>query len=81
MRNLIFAGAAAIACTAVPAIAQDVAVDADGTGYVLTDEQQTMSRALAARPTISQWIGPTARSRRKSCAANSVAPMISLSWP
>ena len=42
MRNLIFAGAAAIAFTAVPAIAQDVAVDADGTVYVLTDEQQTM---------------------------------------
>ena len=41
MRNLIFAGAAAIAFTAVPAIAQDVAVDADGTVYVLTDEQQT----------------------------------------
>ncbi|MFI8667562.1 hypothetical protein ACIGGE_14125 [Qipengyuania sp. NPDC077410] len=42
MRNLIFAGAAAIAFTAVPAIAQDVAVGADGTVYVLTDEQQTM---------------------------------------
>ncbi len=42
MRNLIFAGAAAIAFTVTPAIAQDVAVDADGNVYVLTDDQQTM---------------------------------------
>ena len=42
MRNLILAGAAALAFTAAPAIAQDVAVDADGNVYVLTDAQQTM---------------------------------------
>ena len=42
MRNLILAGAAALAFTTVPAVAQDVAVDAEGNVYVLTDEQQTM---------------------------------------
>jgi hypothetical protein len=42
MRNLILAGAAALAFTAAPAVAQDVAVDAEGNVYVLTDEQQTM---------------------------------------
>ncbi|MBX7480990.1 hypothetical protein [Qipengyuania qiaonensis] len=42
MRNLILAGAAAIAFTAAPAMAQDVAVDAEGNAYVLTDEQQVM---------------------------------------
>lgn len=42
MRNLILAGAAALAFTAAPAIAQDVAVDSDGTVYVLTDMQQGM---------------------------------------
>ena len=42
MRNFVLAGAAALALTAVPAIAQDVAVDANGDVYVLTDSQQTM---------------------------------------
>lgn len=42
MRNLILAGAAALAFTAAPAIAQEVAVDAEGNVYVLTDEQQVM---------------------------------------
>ncbi|TMM50152.1 hypothetical protein [Qipengyuania marisflavi] len=42
MRNLILAGAAALAFTAAPAIAQDVAVDANGNVYVLTTDQQTM---------------------------------------
>lgn len=41
MKNIVLAGAAALAFTAVPAAAQDaVAVDADGEVYVLTDEQQ-----------------------------------------
>ncbi len=40
MKNLILAGAAALAFTAAPAIAQDVAVAQDGTVYVLTDVQQ-----------------------------------------
>lgn len=42
MKNVILAGAAALAFTAVPAMAQDVAVDADGNVYVMTDAQQTM---------------------------------------
>lgn len=42
MRNLILAGAAALAFTAAPAVAQDVAVDAEGNVYVLTDAQQVM---------------------------------------
>ncbi len=41
MRNLILAGAAALAF-AVPAAAQDVAVDAEGNVYVLTDVQTVM---------------------------------------
>ena len=40
MNKLILAGAAALAFTAVPASAQDVAVDAAGNVYVLTDVQQ-----------------------------------------
>lgn len=49
MKNMILAGAAAIAFTAAPAIAQDaVAVDANGDVYVLTDEQQTMYDAWPA---------------------------------
>ena len=40
MNKLIFAGAAALAFAAVPAVAQDVAVDANGNVYVLTDTQQ-----------------------------------------
>ena len=42
MRNLILAGAAALAFTAAPAVAQDIAVDTDGNVYVLTDSQQGM---------------------------------------
>ena len=42
MKTAILAGAAALAFTAAPAIAQDVAVDADGEVYVLTDTQTTM---------------------------------------
>ncbi|MBX7496392.1 hypothetical protein K3172_11055 [Qipengyuania sp. 6B39] len=42
MRNLILAGAAALAFTAVPAVGQDVAVDSNGNVYVLTDSQQGM---------------------------------------
>lgn len=40
MKKLILAGAAALAFTAVPAAAQDVAVDAEGNVYVLTEVQQ-----------------------------------------
>lgn len=40
MKKLILAGAAALAFTAVPASAQDVAVDAEGNVYVLTEVQQ-----------------------------------------
>lgn len=41
MRNFILAGAAALAF-AVPAAAQDMAVDAEGNVYVLTDAQKVM---------------------------------------
>lgn len=40
MNKLILAGAAALAMTAMPASAQDVAVDTNGNVYVLTDVQQ-----------------------------------------
>lgn len=42
MNKLIFAGAAALALAASPSIAQDVAVDAEGNVYVMTDAQQVM---------------------------------------
>lgn len=42
MRNIILAGAAALAFTTVPAMAQDVAVDAEGNVYVMSDDQQGM---------------------------------------
>lgn len=42
MKNLILAGAAALALTVSPATAQDMAVTADGEVYVLTAPQQTM---------------------------------------
>ncbi|QPD00289.1 hypothetical protein [Qipengyuania soli] len=41
MKKLFFAGAAALAFTAIPAAAQDVAVDAEGNVYVLTEVQQS----------------------------------------
>lgn len=41
MNKLIFAGAAALAL-AIPAVAQDMAVDADGNVYVLTAPQQVI---------------------------------------
>jgi hypothetical protein len=41
MNKLILAGAAALAL-AIPAVAQDMAVDADGNVYVLTAPQQTI---------------------------------------
>lgn len=42
MKKLIFAGAAALAFSSAPAIAQDVAVASDGSVYVLTDAQKVM---------------------------------------
>lgn len=41
MKKLILAGAAALAFTVTPAIAQDLAVDANGKVYVLTEVQQS----------------------------------------
>lgn len=48
MRNIILAGAAALAFTTVPAMAQDVAVDAEGNVYVMSDDQQGMYDAWPA---------------------------------
>lgn len=42
MKSIIFASAAALTFAAAPAIAQDMAVTADGEAYVLTDAQTTM---------------------------------------
>lgn len=41
MKNLILAGAAALAFTAMPAAAQDMSMDADADAYVMTDTQTT----------------------------------------
>ena len=48
MRNIILAGAAALAFTTVPAAAQDMAVDAEGKVYAMSDDQQGMYDAWPA---------------------------------
>ena len=48
MKKLVFATAAAFVLAGAPAMAQDVAVDADGTVYVMTDTQTTMYEAWPA---------------------------------
>jgi len=58
MKNIILASAAALAFTAVPAVAQDaVAVDAEGDVYVLTDDQQMMYDGwpMDRRTTYDAW--------------------------
>ncbi len=56
MNKLILAGAAALAL-AVPAVAQDVAVDANGNVYVMTSAQQTIYDAwpVAQRTIYTGW--------------------------
>ena len=72
MNKLILAGAAALAI-AVPAVAQDMAVDSDGNVYVMTAEQQSAYDAWP--PDRQAWsIAATSMSRRASMSCRICSP-------